>query len=413
MTGFVSASPPLTVSNPLAIPDYRRYWLSRVVTTIAMQIQVVAVGWQMYEITGSALALGLVGLFQFAPALLLIVVVGPIVDRYDRRKILMICRLIQGSAAIGLAVASLSGLLDRTLLYALVFLLGTVGAFEMPAGQAMLPSLVPAHLLSRAVALGSSAHQAATIGGPALGGLLYVAGPHTVYSTSGALFLVSMALLGLIRTRPRAAARPKITLEYLMAGMVFIRRHPVLLGAVSLDMFAVLLGGATALLPIYAKDILHTGPWGLGLLRSAPAVGALAVALWLARHPLERRVGRLLLGAVAAFGIATIVFGLSAWLPLSMVALAVMGASDMVSVVIRISLMQLETPDEMRGRVGAVNSLFVGASNQIGEFESGMLAAWLGAVPAVVAGGVGTLLVVLAWWRLFPRLALRDRLDRG
>ena len=399
------------IANPLSLPDYRRYWLSRVATTIATQIQVVAVGWQMYEITGSALALGLVGLFQFAPALLLIMVVGPIVDRYDRRRILMLCRLVQGGAALSLAVASLTGLLDQSLLYGLVFVLGIVGAFEMPAGQAMLPSLVPSHLLSRAVALGSSAHQAATIGGPALGGFLYVAGPHMVYLSSGSLFLVSLLLLSRIRTRPRAAARPKISVEYLLAGMVFIRRHPVLLGAVSLDLFAVLLGGATALLPIYAKDILHTGPWGLGLLRSAPAVGALAVALWLARHPLQRRVGPLLLGAVAAFGAGTIVFGLSHWLPVSLGALVVMGAADMVSVVIRVSLMQLETPDEMRGRVGAVNSLFVGASNQIGEFESGLLAAWLGAVPAVVLGGVGTLAVVALWWRVFPLLARRDRLE--
>jgi MFS family permease len=404
-------SPPVAdARNPLSIPDYRRYWLSRVATNVAMQVQVVAVGWQMYELTGSAMALGLVGLVQFAPSAALTFVVGPVVDRYDRRRILMICRTVQGSAALALALASLLGHLDTTLLYTLVFVLGAVGAFEMPAGQALLPSLVPDRLLSRAVALGSSAHQAATIGGPALGGLLYVAGAHAVYATSAALFLTSLALLARVRVRPRPAERPKITLAYLLAGIVFIGRHPVLLGAVSLDLFAVLLGGATALLPIYAKDILNTGAWGLGLLRSAPAVGALAVALWLARRPLERRVGRLLLAAVAAFGVATIVFGLSRWLPLSFAALVVLGAADMISVVIRVSLVQLETPDAMRGRVGAVTALFIGASNQIGEFESGLVAAWLGAMPSVVLGGVGTLLVVLAWWRLFPALARRDRI---
>lgn len=400
-------------TSPLDIPAYRRFLTARLATNVAMQVQVVAVGWQMYELTGSALSLGLVGLVQFTPALLLSLLVGPVVDRRDRRRILMLCRAVQGCAALGLTAASLSGRLDSSLLYGLAFVLGTVGAFEMPASQALLPLLVPPRLLSRAVAMGSSAGQAATIGGPALGGLLYLAGPQAVYLTASLLFFTAMLLLAGMRTPQRANGRPPVTLEYLLAGIVYIRRHPVLLGAVSLDLFAVLLGGATALLPIYAKDVLHTGPWGLGLLRSAPAVGALLVALLLARRPLERRVGPLLLGAVAVFGVATIVFGLSTLLPLSLVALATMGAADMVSVVIRSSLIQLGTPDEMRGRVGAVNSLFVGASNQIGEFESGLLAAWLGAVPAVVLGGVGTLMVVIAWTRLFPTLARRDRLLGG
>ena len=417
MTGPASNAAPdpqdSQASSPLAIPNYRRFLLARLATNVAMQVQVVAVGWQMYDLTGSALSLGLVGLVQFTPALLLSVLVGPVVDRHDRRRILMACRFVQGCAALGLAAASLSGLLDSRLLYVLAFVLGTVGAFEMPASQALVPLLVPARLLSRAVAMGSSAGQAATIGGPAIGGLLYMAGPHAVYLTSSLLFFTAMTLLAGVRTPARSSGRPPVTLEYLLAGAVYIRQHPVLLGAVSLDLFAVLLGGATALLPIYAKDILQTGPWGLGLLRSAPAVGALTVALLLARRPLERRVGPLLLGAVAVFGVATIVFGVSTLLPLSLAALVAMGAADMVSVVIRSSLIQLGTPDAMRGRVGAVNSLFVGASNQIGEFESGMLAAWLGAVPAVVLGGVGTLLVVISWWRMFPALARRDRLLGG
>ena len=404
---------PDSVNNPLAIADYRRYWLARLCSHVATQVQVVAVGWQMYELTGSALALGLVGLVQFLPALVLAIAVGPVVDRHDRRAILIAGRVVQAGAALALSVASLSGRLDASLLYALVFALGLVGAFEMPASQALVPSLVPARLLSRAVALGSSGHQAATIGGPALGGLLYLAGAHTVYAVAGGLFLASLALLTRVRPRGRPASRPRVTLAYLAAGVVYIRRHPVLLGAVSLDLFAVLLGGATALLPIYARDILHTGPWGLGLLRAAPAVGALAVALWLARHPLRQRVGRRLMGAVALFGAATVVFGLSSWLPLSLVALALMGGADMVSVVIRSSLVQLETPDEMRGRVGAVNSLFVGASNQIGEFESGLLAAWLGAMPAVVLGGLGTLAVVALWWRWFPTMVHRNKLHEA
>ncbi len=396
--------------NPLGIADYRRFLLARVATSVATQTQVVAVGWQMYELTGSAMALGLVGLVQFLPALALMLVAGPIVDRHDRRRILMTCRALQAAGALTLAVASSQGALQPWGLYLLVFLLGTVGAFEGPAGQALLPALVPAPMLPRAVALGSSGQQAATIGGPALGGFLYVAGPHVVYGVAGTLFLLALFGLSRIVARPPAAERPRITLEYLMAGIVFIRRHPVLLGAVSLDLFAVLLGGATALLPIIARDILQTGPWGLGVLRSAPAVGALIVALWLARHPPAQRIGRRLLFAVAVFGIATIVFGLSRSLPLSLLALVVMGGADMISVVIRISLVQLETPDEMRGRVGAVNSLFIGASNQIGEFESGALAAVAGVVPAVVIGGVGTLAVVALWWRWFPALVVRDRI---
>ena len=396
--------------GPLSHRPFAWYWLARVATTIAAQIQVVAVGWQMYELTGSALALGLVGLVQFAPSALLLFGVGPVVDRFDRRRILIICRLIEGTAALCLAIASHQGWLDRNLIFGFVFLIGASRAFDMPAAQALLPSLVPPEILSRAVALSSSAHQAATIVGPAIGGLLYVAGPQVVYATSGTLFLLAAGLLSMVRARRIDPPRQRVSMQYLFAGITFIRRHPVLLGAISLDMFAVLLGGATALLPIYAKDILHTGPWGLGLLRSAPAVGALAVAVFLSRRPLDRRVGRLLLGAVAVFGLATLVFAVSHWLALTLAALTLLGASDMISVVIRMSLVQLGTPDDMRGRVGAVNSLFIGASNQIGEFESGVTAAWFGAVPSVIIGGIGTLLVVLIWARVFPELARRDRM---
>jgi MFS family permease len=400
-------------AGPLSIPAYRDYWLSRLGATLAGQVQVVAVGWQMYELTGSALALGLVGLVQFLPSLALLFVVGPIVDRHDRRAILAGCRLAQAAATLALAGATLAGRAGPELLFGFVFLLGAARAFEMPASQSLLPTLVPPAMLSRAVALSSSAHQAATIIGPAIGGFLYVAGAHGVYAVSGALYVVSGLMALRIPDRRDNRERPRVTTAYLFAGIGFIRRHPILLGAISLDMFAVLLGGATALLPIYARDILMTGPWGLGLLRSAPAVGALAVALWLSRRPLQRRVGPLLFASVAAFGVATVVFGLSTSLPLSFAALVVLGASDMVSVVIRMSLVQLETPDAMRGRVGAVNSVFVGASNQIGEFESGVLAAWLGPVAAVVLGGVGTVIVVGLWMRWFPALAQRDRLAQG
>jgi len=400
--------------GPLSLPAYRIYWLSRLAATLAAQIQVVAVGWQMYELTGSALDLGLVGLVQFLPSVLLLFVVGPIVDRRDRRLILAGCRLLQGAATLALAAAIVGGWASREALFAFVFVLGATRAFEMPAAQSLLPTLVPASMLSRAVAIASSAHQAATIGGPALGGFLYVAGAQATYAVAGVMYLLSgLMALRVPERRDADAPRPEITRAYLFAGIGFIRSRPVLLGAISLDMVAVLLGGATALLPIYARDILLTGPWGLGLLRSAPAVGALAVALWLSRRPLDRRIGPLLFGAVAVFGAATVVFGLSTSLPLSFAALVMLGAGDMVSVVIRMSIVQLETPDDMRGRVGAVNSVFIGASNQIGEFESGVVAAWLGPVAAVVLGGLGTLAVVGLWMRRFPSLAQRDRLDPG
>ena len=397
-------------AGPLSYRPYAYFWYSRLAATLAMQIQVVAVGWQIYELTGSALDLGLVGLVQFAPSVLLLFVVGPIVDRGNRRTILALCRLSNAIATLALAVASVNGWLTREALFVFVFALGAARAFEMPAGQALLPTLVPSTMLPRAIALASSAIQAATIVGPAIGGFLYVAGPHVVYASAAAMYLVGAVTMLWVQDRREPGSLPQVSVRYLFAGIGFIRRHPILLGAISLDMVAVLLGGATALLPIYARDILMTGPWGLGLLRSAPGVGALVMALWLSRRPPQRRVGRALLGSVALFGVATLVFGVSRSLPLSLCALVVLGAADMVSVVIRMSLVQLETPDAMRGRVGAVNSVFIGASNQIGEFESGAVAAWLGVVASVVIGGVGTLLVVALWARLFPELARRDQL---
>jgi MFS family permease len=309
-----------------------------------------------------------------------------------------------------LAVASARGLVTERMIFAFIALVGAARAFEAPTLQALLPGLIPAAVLPRAVAASASANQTAVIVGPAAGGLLYALGPTVVYATSALLFLLASLLIRHIRIARVAPKREPATLKSIFAGIAFIRSKPVVLGAISLDLFAVLLGGATALLPIYARDILAIGPWGLGLLRSAPAVGALSMALFLARHPPKHRVGRIMFAAVVAFGFATMVFAVSTSFFLSLATLIVLGASDMISVVIRSSLVQLDTPDAMRGRVSAVNSVFIGTSNQLGEFESGVTAAWLGTVPAVLLGGVGTVVVVLLWIRLFPALLHRDRL---
>lgn len=373
-------------------------------------MQVVAVGWQIYELTDSAFALGLAGLIQFLPSLILMFAIGPIVDRGNRGVILRLCRIIEAMVAATLAIGSVQGWLTRDLMFVLVAVIGTAKAFAMPTGQSLMPTLVPAQILPRAIALSSTAHQTGTIVGPALGGLLYAIAPPVVYGGSAALFTLAAIMVFLIRVLSKAKNTNPLTREYLFGGIAYIRSNPSLLGAMALDMFAVMLGGATALLPIFAKDILQTGPWGLGLLRCAPAIGALAMALYLSRFPIERRTGRSLLGSVAVFGVCMIVFGLSTSFALSMLVLALSGAADMVSVVIRISIMQLETPDEMRGRVSAVNSLFIGASNQIGEFESGVVAAAIGPVASTVVGGVGTLLIVALWLRWFPLLARRDKI---
>ena len=388
-----------------------RFWAARLAAVFAYQMQAVAVGWQIYSLTGSVLDLGLVGLAQFLPSVALLLVVGHVADRYDRRRIVCLCQLIECGAAVLLAALSASGRINEQAIFALIAVIGAARAFEMPTQQTLLPSVVPARLLSRAVAANATAGQTAIVLGPALGGLLYVAGPATVYGLCAALFLAASALSASLRIERRRPQRETPTPATLFAGVAFIRRHHALLGAISLDLFAVLLGGAAALFPVYARDILHTGPWGLGLLRAAPAVGALGTAVWLAHHPLQRRAGVMMFGGVAIFGVATIVFGLSHSFALSLSALVVLGAADMVSVVVRQSLVQLRTPDAMRGRVSAVNSMFIGASNQLGEFESGVTAAWFGTVPSVVIGGIGTLLVVALCMRLFPELARVDALD--
>ena len=387
------------------------FWFARVAAMVAHQMLAVGVGWQVYALTGSALDLGLVGLAQFIPSFVLMLVAGHVADRFDRRRVLQACMIVEALAAAGLALGSFQGWISVRAIFMLIFVVGAARAFQMPAMAALLPSLVPRALFPRAIASNSAATQAAIIAGPALGGFIYVAGPAAVYATSVALFLLTGLMVHLIRPERAQARTETVGLDSIFAGIRFIRSHPAVLGAISLDLFAVLLGGATALLPVYARDILDTGPWGLGLLRSSTAVGALATALYLARHPLSRHAGRRMFAAVALFGIGTIVFGVSHSFVLSLGALAVLGAADMVSVVVRSSLVQLQTPDAMRGRVSAVNALFIGTSNQLGEFESGVTAAWFGVVPSVVIGGLGTLAVVALWMRWFPDLVRVDRLD--
>ncbi len=386
------------------------FWFARVFTASGFQMLTVAIGWHLYQLTGSVLDLGLVGLVEFAPRVLFMLHTGHVADRYDRRRVAALCQGLQGVIALSLAVASANDSVSRELIFLLAFMLGATRSFEMPATQALLPNVVPPGLFPRAVAASASATQSATIVAPAVGGLLYAFGSLWVYGPTVVLYTLACALTLSLDARQHVAQRGRATLESLLAGVRFIRSRQDILGAISLDLFAVLLGGATALLPVFAKDILLTGPWGLGLLRSAPAVGALLMSVWLARFPVERKVGRVMFTAVGVFGVATIGFGLSTSFWFSLAVLVVLGAADMISMVIRSAFVQLETPDEMRGRVSAVNGLFIGASNQLGEFESGITAHWFGTVPAVVLGGVGTLVVTGVWIRLFPTLAGRDHM---
>jgi MFS family permease len=396
----------------LPLARYRgfvRFWYARVTGTTASQMLMVAVGWQMYELTSSAWDLGMIGLYQFAPALVLTLPAGHLADRVHRGRIVGACFVVQAVTAAVLTHAAWQHWATRELLLALSVLLGVVRAFQMPAQQSLTPLLVPALALPRAMAVSMSGLQIAIIGGPALAGAIFLAGTTAVYATCTALSATACVLVLRVRYDHSPPPAEPPSLRTLLAGLHFIVQRPAVLGAISLDLFAVLLGGATALLPMFAKDILHVGTVGLGLLRAGPAAGALAMSIVLAHRPFERRVGRTLLAAVGVYGIATLVFGVSTNFYLSLTALAVTGAADMVNVVIRQSLVQLETPNAMRGRVSAVSSIFIGASNQLGEFESGATAEWWGPVASVVVGGVGTIVVALAWLRLFPTLARRDR----
>ncbi|WP_434623306.1 MFS transporter [Azospirillum sp. B2RO_4] len=386
------------------------FWSARVCSMLAIQMQVVAVGWQVYAMTGDPLDLGLVGLFQFLPTLALVLVAGHVVDNNDRKTVLFGALSIEMIAVAALFLLTMAGALSPHAIFAVVALIGLAKSFEGPANQAILSATVPVEDLPNAVAWQSSGVQVAQISGPALGGLLYIAGPAAVYGVSTAMLVLSVLLIAACRPRPVTMTKRAMSLTSMLAGAAFIRSRPEILGAISLDLFAVLLGGATALLPIYARDVLHVGPWGLGLLRSAPALGALAMAMVITRWGVKRHAGRWMLVAVAGFGVATIAFGLSADPVLSFIALLAVGATDQVSMFVRQTLIQLSTPDEMRGRVGAVTSLFIGASNQLGEFESGSVAALVGAVPAVVLGGVGAMGLAGLWTVMFPALRRVDRL---
>jgi MFS family permease len=400
------SSPRLLQQRPFVL-----FWLARLASTMGYQMLALTIGWQIYEITNSALDLGLVGLIQFVPAVVLTLLIGHAADRYDRRLIVRTAQGVYALAAVMMTAALIAGILGRELLFAAVFMIGCARAFEMPTAHALAPTLVPPSLISRAVAAWTSANQTAVICGPALGGLIYAASPVMVEVVCLVFFACSITLVSFVRSERPAPPREPPTFASVFAGFEYIRIRRRLLGVITLDLFVVILGGATALLPIYARDILSVGPIGLGLLRSAPAAGALITSIVLARFPVERHIGRKMFAVVGIFGITTIVFGLSTSFPLSLLALAILGASDAVSIVIRFSLVQIETPDEKRGRVSAINYLFVGSSNTLGEFESGAIAAWLGAVPSVVIGGLGSLLVAAVWMTLFPDLRRIDRFE--
>ncbi len=386
-------------------PGYLNFAASRVFSSLSFQCAAIAMGWMIYDKTHSAFALALVGLCQFLPMVVLTFVVGHVADRFDRRRIGLICQLIEAVTAAVLAIATWQDWLTPAGILVAVTIMGATVAFERPTMAALLPNIVPSSMLQRAVATSTSMMQTALIIGPSLGGLLYGAHPVAPFAVSAVMFTAASINVISIRMSWTPSKREPVTLTSVFAGVSFIKSRPVMLGTISLDLFAVLLGGATALLPMFARDILHAGPWGLGLLRAAPAIGALAMSIVLARRPLSSNVGKKMFAAVAVFGLATIVFAVSTNIALSVMALLVVGASDTVSVVVRSSLVQLLTPDEMRGRVNAVNSLFIGTSNQLGEFESGMLAGFMGPVAAGIIGGVGTIVVVLLWTRLFPDLA--------
>jgi MFS family permease len=399
---------------------FRLYQIARFCIVFCTEMQSVAVGWQVYEITRRPLDLGLTGLVQFLPGILLFLVAGHVTDRFDRRKLLSLCYVgFAVSSSLLLFVALNQEGLQRSgsvkPIFAILFLVGGIRTFSMPSSRALLPQLVPEEHFQNAVAWNSSMFQFATILGPAMGGLLYAlfGGPAAVYATAVAAATVAFLFTLRIKTQSKPRVREPFSLTTVFAGFDYIWGHKLVLGSISLDLFAVLLGGAAALLPVYAKEILLTGPRGLGLLRSAPGIGAAAMALLLAYKPIRKRAGATMLWCVAGFGVFTMVFGFSRSLPLSLLSLLFVGAADMVSVVVRGVLIQIETPDEMRGRVNAVDMIFIGASNELGEFESGIAAQYLGAVPAVVLGGAGTVLVTLLWAYLFPQLRRADSLTRS
>ena len=393
-------------------PSFRLYMLARFLITVSSEMQSVAIGWQVYDLTHRPRDLGLVGLSQFLPGILLFLLAGHTADRVARQRILQCCYLAFSGVSLLLVALTVHGLRSVWPIYAVLLANGTVRAFNMPTSQAFLPQLVKESDFPNAVTWSSSILQAALTIGPMTGGLVYsLAGsPVPVYATAALAYLVGLAAISRVRVQTPQRPRGTASMSVILEGLRFIWREKLILGAISLDLFAVLLGGAVALLPVYAKDILRAGATGLGILRAAPGVGAIAMALVVANRPITRKAGRTMLACVFGFGVFTVVFGLSRNLALSLAALMMLGACDMVSVIIRHTLVQLGTPDEMRGRVSSVNMVFIGASNEVGQFESGITAEWFGTVPAVVIGGIGTLAVVVAWAWMFPTLRQVDRL---
>ena len=404
--------------SPLSLPAFRAFWIAKLASTVGQLMLVVVIGWQVYDtaratmsVTEASLMLGWIGLAQFVPVLGLTLIAGWVADRVDRRVVGRWSLAVTAACAGVLAALTAAQTLTLTALFAVAFVLGAARAFSGPALSALAPNLVPKAVLPRAIAWNSIAWQVGSIGGPPLGAYLYAARPEVPYLAAVTLLLAALGAMLFIPPVPLPARSEASPWRMTVDGLGYIRHNPIVLGAISLDLFAVLLGGATAMLPVYARDVLHTGVGGLGPLRAAPAVGATLTAVILARRPLERRVGLVMFACVGLFGVATVVFGLSTDLALSLAALGVLGAADMVSVFVRSSLIQLNTPDSMRGRVNAGAGLFVSASNELGEFESGFLASLMGAVPAVVAGGVGAVLVTLAWAAMFPQLRRADRFE--
>ena len=397
--------------EPLRIADFRAFWLARLMTTIAQMAMVIVIGWQVYDIARrtmpigeAAFQLGLIGLVQFVPLFLLTPISGWVADRLDRRHVARAVLLLELACALILFAATWSGAVSLPILFGVAALLGVARAFAGPALGALAPNLVPRELLPRAIALSSTAWQAGAIAGPAIGGILYDVTPHLSYGFSAALFALSTLCLFLIRRVPRTKIEPGKPIQRMIEGLAYVRRNRLVLGAITLDLFAVLLGGATAMLPVYARDILQVGAEGLGPLRAAPAVGATLTAIFFSVHPLKTNVGVKMLAAVVVFGAATAIFGLSTWYPLSLAMLTILGAADMFSVYIRQSLIQLHTPDAMRGRVSAASTLAISASNELGEARSGFTAALIGPVTATVAGGIAAIVVTLMWARIFPEL---------
>lgn len=400
------AAAPEPTPSPVAFHHraFFLYWLAGFAAAFAIQIVSVSVGWQIYDLTRNPLDLGIAGLVQFLPALLLVLVTGLVADRYNRRGVMAACLGLEILCVGLLTLHTFSGGRSVWPIFALLAGLGVARAFFNPASDSLAPNLVPPEALANAIAMTSTSWQIANIVGPVLGGLLYGVTPYAAFGVAFAMMLAAGLLVVLIPKPPQHGATQATTLESLFAGFRYVWSEKIVLGAISLDLFAVLLGGAVALMPVFARDILEVGPWGLGLMRSAPGVGAIVMALYLARYPIRDRAGIIMFVCVAIFGLFTAVFGLSTSVPLSILALVVMGAADMVSVYVRETLLQLWTPDQVRGRVNAVNRVFIGASNELGEFRAGVMAFWIGAVAAVSLGGIGTMGVAGLWALMFPKL---------